>query len=246
MKRLMTRAKPALARAQLDRRRGVCVLAACFAMTPIAAHCAAQVSGSPQAVSVNAGNSPLKDILAELGKQFDFQAESSANLDKPLTGTYRGSLEGVVSALLEGYDFIIRTGRGGLELTVFGGKDGQGGSAPFTVVAGRSVTGVAAGPAPASTKVQVHTLATTSAPAGPDGSAAVAEGGPSPAPPSASANDLAPRPATGAMPTPTPSTETMPAIGAPTPFPMVRGTNRSTPSAATTSTSPTPHKPITK
>jgi hypothetical protein len=225
-------------------------------------------------VSVNTQNSSLKDILAELGKKFNLQLESSANLDKQLTGNYQGSLQHVVSRLLEGYNYIIRADEAGLDVTVFGAQ-----SAPFTLVAGNGVTGVAAKPAPTATKVQAHTAATTtSTPAAsaatPHGAEVhpvvpkilspapasilrVAEGpSPSPAPPATSMNGLVPGPATGTMPKPIQSTETMPMpVGAPTPFPMVSRTNTSAPSAtsATASTpltppsrTPKPQTPTTK
>lgn len=231
MKRLTARAN--LARARRHLRRGAGVLVACLATTTIA-HCAAQVSGNPRAVSVDAQNSSLKVILAELGKKFNFQAESSANLDKQLTGTYQGSLESVVSRLLEGYNFIIRPNQAGLDVTVFGAT-----SAPFTVVAG---DGLAAAASTAGQAQNATTAPSSPGPAAPAESAAAASAAParilsqgpplSPRAGAPSANDLVPGPATGPMPKPTPSTEAPPMpMGPARPFPMVGGTGASTPAA---------------
>lgn len=116
------------------RRRQFCsvtALAACMAVAPAAAFAAPQVSGSSQAVSINAQNSSIKDVLSTLVQKFNLQFQSSTNLDKQLTGTYHGPLLQVVNRLLEGYNFIIRSNQDRLEVTVLGisgsGKNSQHG-----------------------------------------------------------------------------------------------------------------------
>jgi hypothetical protein len=108
-------------------------LVAGLAATTVTAMAAAQVSGSPQNVSVDAQNSSLKDILSALGKQFNVHYQSTANLDKQLSGTYEGSLRRVVARLLEGYNFIITTNQDMIEVTVLGTQGLQTGGAPSPV-----------------------------------------------------------------------------------------------------------------
>lgn len=109
-------------------------------MTPAGAFASARVSGSADAVSINAENSSIKDVLAALSKQFKLQFVSSANLDKQITGTYQGSLQRVVARLLEGYNFFTRTDQGVLEVTVFGTQNGT------TVAGTQAVAHVAVAP----------------------------------------------------------------------------------------------------
>src|SRR5580704_15042215 len=100
---------------------------------PSTAMAAAQVSGSPQNVSVDAQNSSLKDILSALGKQFNIHYQSTANLDKQLSGTYEGTLRRVVARLLEGYNFIITSNQDMIEVTVLGTQSLQTGGAPSPI-----------------------------------------------------------------------------------------------------------------
>lgn len=93
-------------------------------MAPAAAFASAQVSGSQQAVSVDARNSSVKEVLSALSQKFKLQFQATANLDRPVSGTYQGSLQHVVARLLEGYNFVIRTNDGALEITVLGAPNG--------------------------------------------------------------------------------------------------------------------------
>jgi hypothetical protein len=117
----------------LRRSSVVAALVAGLAAPSVTAMAAAQVSGSPQNVSVDAQNSSLKDILSALGKQFNVHYQSTANLDKQLSGTYEGSLRRVVARLLEGYNFIITTNQDMIEVTVLGTQSLQTGGAPSPI-----------------------------------------------------------------------------------------------------------------
>jgi hypothetical protein len=83
----------------------------------------ARVRGSPEAVSVEAKNTSVEDILAALSNAFGVHYRSSAKLQKRLTATYEGSLHKVTKRILEGYDFILKTGDGGMEVIVLGSSD---------------------------------------------------------------------------------------------------------------------------
>jgi hypothetical protein len=93
-----------------------------FAIAPMSAQAAAKVSGDAQAVSVEAQNSSIDEILAALGQKFKLRYRSSGDLNNTITGTYQGTLHGVVARLLEGRNFIMRSGPDGLEVIVFGNR----------------------------------------------------------------------------------------------------------------------------
>jgi hypothetical protein len=104
-----------------------------LAIAPTWARAETQVRGTPQAVVVEAQNATVQEILIALSDTFEVQFRSAANLDKRLTGTYEGTLQQAVSRVLKGYDFVMKSGRSGLEITLLGaGK-------PVAVVEARSV-----------------------------------------------------------------------------------------------------------
>jgi hypothetical protein len=99
-------------------------IAAAVALTSTAAFAGATVHGSPRAVIVEASNSSIEDILAALGKSFDIRVNSTTDLNKQLNGTYEGSLTQVVTRVLEGYNFIVKSSNGHLMVSVLGSRAG--------------------------------------------------------------------------------------------------------------------------
>jgi hypothetical protein len=99
-------------------------IAAAVALTSTAAFAGATVQGSPRAVTVEATNASIEDILAALGKSFDVRINSTADLNKQLNGTYEGSLTQVVTRVLEGYNFIVKSSNGHLMVSVLGSRTG--------------------------------------------------------------------------------------------------------------------------
>jgi hypothetical protein len=106
-------------------------------VVPISAFAAPEISGTPEAVSIDAQHSSIKEILSELRQRFDVQFQSTANLDASLTGTYKGPLRQIVARLLAGHNFIIITKPSGLEVTVFG----NGPSTSTTIASNASAIG---------------------------------------------------------------------------------------------------------
>ncbi len=112
-------------------------LGVALAIAPTWARAETQVHGTPQAVVVEAQNATIEEILVALTDTFKVQFKSAANLDKRLTGTYQGTLQQAVSHILKGYDFVVKSGQAGLEITLLGaGK-------PVAVVGARPATKVA-------------------------------------------------------------------------------------------------------
>jgi hypothetical protein len=95
-------------------------LGAALALAPTWALAEIQVRGTPKAVSVQAENASIEELLVALTNTFDVQFRSSANLEKRLTGTYEGTLQQVLSRILGGYDFVVKFREKGLEITLLG------------------------------------------------------------------------------------------------------------------------------
>ena len=99
------------------------MLAAALAMVPAPVSAAAKVSGSAEAVTVEAQDSSIQGILALLNRDFNLQYRVPVDLSGRVTGTYKGSLAQVVRRLLDGRNFVVESNPGGLAVTVFGAND---------------------------------------------------------------------------------------------------------------------------
>jgi hypothetical protein len=96
------------------------LLAAAFAIATTPALAELRVRGSAEAVRIEARDSSLEEILAALNRTFNMHYQSSANLDKRLSGTYSGPLSRVLARILGGYNFVLKTDNGSIALTVLG------------------------------------------------------------------------------------------------------------------------------
>jgi hypothetical protein len=100
--------------------RAALALGILLAIAQTRSHADTQVRGTPKAVVVEAQNASVREILIALAEAFEVQFKSSSNLDKRLTGTYEGTLQQAVSRILKGYDFVVKSGAAGLEITLLG------------------------------------------------------------------------------------------------------------------------------
>jgi hypothetical protein len=93
-------------------------LGVALAAIPGAALADTQVRGSPEAVTVEAKNTSVEEVLRALSRAFDVHYRSSVNLQTPLTGNYEGSLQKVMKRVLDGYSYFVKVGDGRIDLTV--------------------------------------------------------------------------------------------------------------------------------
>jgi hypothetical protein len=86
-----------------------------------------RVTGQPDAVSVEVRDAAVEEVLAALGQSFGLQHRSAAPLARRISGTYKGPLSRVLRRVLDGYDFVLKTGPENLEVVVVGAPaaDGQ-------------------------------------------------------------------------------------------------------------------------
>jgi hypothetical protein len=101
-----------------------------LAIGPTSALAEVVVRGNPKAVSIEAQNASVEEILVALGNAFDVHYRSSIDLRKRLTGTYEGSLQKVVTQILNGYDFFVGTGERRIEITLVGSSATSPGATP--------------------------------------------------------------------------------------------------------------------
>src|ERR1700722_11870639 len=192
-----------------------------LAIAPTWARAETQVHETPQAVVVEAQNATIEEILGALTDTFKVQFKSAANPDKRLPGTYQGTLQQAVSHILKGYDFVVRSGPAGLEITLLGaGK-------PVAVLGARPATKAAeAAPSAGPHPVPI----------------AIADGADHPVPMPTSGGPTPPiKVAQGPAPVPTPPA---PGTTAPSPVPQVGSGPAPSPTPPQPGAAPTPGPPL--
>jgi hypothetical protein len=130
-------------------------LGVALAAAPSVALAEAQVRGNPEAVTVEAKNTSVEEVLKALSA-FDVHYRSSVNLQTRLTGNYEGSLQKVMKRVLDGYSYFVKIGDGRIDLTVLDAPRGApvAGAADFVRVVAPPAEAAPAQPSPAIAAVE--------------------------------------------------------------------------------------------
>jgi hypothetical protein len=94
--------------------------AAVLAASATSARADVEIRGDPSGVHMEASQATRWEALAALGSAFGLRYRTSAPLEGTLTGTYAGSLAQVLSRVLDGYDYVVKTEEGSTEVIVIG------------------------------------------------------------------------------------------------------------------------------
>lgn len=78
------------------------------------------VSGTSDAVRLEASNATLDEILSALGGRFGLAYQKAAPLDRRIDGIYEGQIASVLKRLLKSHDFVLRSENESLSLLVIG------------------------------------------------------------------------------------------------------------------------------
>jgi hypothetical protein len=98
---------------------GSTVLAAGHLCAPLA-HAETIVSGGDNNLTIEVRNTSLQDVLTALGAKFGLRVRGSSSLNRQVEGRYEGSLRGIVTRLLNGYDYVLKSDGGGIEVIIVG------------------------------------------------------------------------------------------------------------------------------
>jgi hypothetical protein len=155
------------------------VLSAALAIAPTSVLAEARVLGSLAAVTIEAQDSSIEEILTALSNKLGIRYQSTASLERRLSGTYVGPLPRVLTRVLDGYNFVVKTEGGTTTIAVFGGLN-----APTTAWAlsssdadiARPLPGVAtAAPLPSIESAEPHPFPSAALPANGEAPAPVPE-----------------------------------------------------------------------
>jgi hypothetical protein len=92
----------------------------CFACARAGAE--VQISGTRDRVAIQTDNASMAEILSELSSTFKLRIELTGSSARRFTGAYSGSLRRVLSRLLDGEDYVIRSAGDGINIVLLGPK----------------------------------------------------------------------------------------------------------------------------
>src|SRR5262249_46994275 len=80
-----------------------------------------QVTGTAAKLQLELDNTTVEDALAELTAAFGLKCRCAVPLERRVSGLYTGNINQVLSRLLDGYNFVVKTSPSGeIELIVLG------------------------------------------------------------------------------------------------------------------------------
>jgi hypothetical protein len=93
----------------MKQRRCVLALSVAFVWSlPTIASAEVHVEGSPAAVRVSTSRDTISDVLSALAATFSVRYRTVIPLDAAAAATYSGSLQQVISRLLDGYNYMVK------------------------------------------------------------------------------------------------------------------------------------------
>jgi hypothetical protein len=92
------------------------LLALAMGATPVRS--AVDVEGDATAVQVVARQAQISEVLVALSARFAMRYDTMINLDSVIDGTYRGPLGHVLARVLSGYNYVVSTREGRIEVIV--------------------------------------------------------------------------------------------------------------------------------
>lgn len=93
------------------------------------------LSGTPERVVLTTNDATLAEILTELRSVFDVEIKLQGGTARKFTGTYIGSVRQVLSRLLRGEDYVLRSTAEGIGMLLLGMSASNSAAAPPSLVA---------------------------------------------------------------------------------------------------------------
>jgi len=84
------------------------------------AYAEVHVAGSRAAVRITTNQDTISNVLSAIAATFNVRYRTTFPLDAAADATYLGSFDQVISRLLKGYNYVIKTDQGSTEIVVLG------------------------------------------------------------------------------------------------------------------------------
>jgi hypothetical protein len=86
----------------------------------LSARAEVHVESSPAALRITTSQDSIDDVLSAVATTFNVRYRTAIPLDAAASATYSGSIGQVISRLLNGYNYVIKTDQGSTEIVVLG------------------------------------------------------------------------------------------------------------------------------
>jgi len=93
---------------------------------------AVRIKGDVTALELDVHQATLADVMTAL-RRFNIRCQSSVALNDAVSGTYAGSLDHVLSRVLDGYNYTIRHNQAELDVIVVGRSGERASPAPLII-----------------------------------------------------------------------------------------------------------------
>lgn len=78
------------------------------------------IEGSPAAVRITTSYNTISDVLSAFAARFKVKYRTEIALDAVAGAAYSGSIREVISSLLDGYNYVVKSEQDRIEIVVFG------------------------------------------------------------------------------------------------------------------------------
>ena len=85
-----------------------------------------RLSGTPDRIVLQASDATMAEILTALRVSFDVEVKLSGATVRRFTGVYSGSVRRVLSRLLAGEDYVVRSTADGISIRLLGKSEADG------------------------------------------------------------------------------------------------------------------------
>jgi hypothetical protein len=106
-----------------------------WCLSGVCAEAEVRLSGRPDRVVLTTNDATMEEILAALRSTFDVEVKLKGATARKFTGVYYGSVRQVLSRLLTGDDYILRSASDGISIRLFGKSALDSAAAPSTLLA---------------------------------------------------------------------------------------------------------------
>jgi hypothetical protein len=94
-----------------------------------------RLSGTPDRIVLQANDATIVEILAALRTSFDVEVKFSGATVRRFTGIYSGSVRRVLSRLLAGEDYVVRSTADSISIRLLGKSEADAAAAPSSLPA---------------------------------------------------------------------------------------------------------------
>jgi hypothetical protein len=83
-----------------------------------------RIEGDAASVHVTTSHDAISDVLSAFAAPFKVRYSTAVALDAPVDASYSGSIRRVIAEVLDGYNYVIKSDQGSIEIVVLGKRGG--------------------------------------------------------------------------------------------------------------------------